>query len=62
MSHFLPDYGFTKNAGTLAMQLIAGHADPKKLQVVNLHPGIIYAAGWKGAGVQPTQLPFDDGE
>lgn len=62
MSHFCSDYSFTKNAGSLAMQLIAGHADPKKLQVVNVHPGVVYSGGWEAAGVPPTILPFDDRE
>lgn len=62
LSHLLPDYALSKNAGTLAMQLIAAHNDPQKLQVVSLHPGVVYAGGWESAGVLPTQLPFDDGE
>lgn len=53
-------YGLTKNSGALLIQQIAAQADPEKLQVINYHPGVIYAGGWEEAGVPNTILPFDD--
>lgn len=55
-----PAYGLTKNAGALTVQQIANRTDPEKLQIVNFHPGVIYADGWKDNGVSETTLPFDD--
>lgn len=53
-------YGLTKNSGALLIQQIAAQADPEKLQVINYHPGVVYAGGWEEAGVPNTILPFDD--
>ncbi|KAI7778405.1 hypothetical protein LA080_002175 [Diaporthe eres] len=53
-------YGLTKNSGALLIQQLAAQSDPEKLQVINYHPGVIYARGWEEAGVPNTILPFDD--
>lgn len=53
-------YGLTKNSGALLVQQIATQSDPEKLQVINYHPGVVYAGGWEEAGVPNTLLPFDD--
>ncbi|KAG6364586.1 hypothetical protein INS49_006188 [Diaporthe citri] len=53
-------YGLTKNSGALLVQQIAAQSDPEKLQVINYHPGVVYAGGWEEAGVPDTLLPFDD--
>lgn len=62
LSSITTDYSLTKNAGTLTMQLIAGHSDPSKMQVISFHPGVIHSAGWENAGVPKDLLPFDDSE
>ncbi|POS79548.1 short-chain dehydrogenase [Diaporthe helianthi] len=56
----VPAYGLTKNSGTLLIQQFAAELDPEKVQVVSFHPGVIYADGWKTAGVPEDILPFDD--
>lgn len=61
MSHVWSDYSFTKNAGTFAMQLIANFYEPEKLQVVSIHPGVIYSDAHRQADLPRTLLPFDDG-
>lgn len=57
-----PAYTLSKNAGTLLNQVIAEHADPEKLQIVNLHPGLVQSADFVRFGVTSDMLPFDDGE
>lgn len=57
-----PAYALSKNAGTFLNQVIAEHANPEKLQVVNLHPGLIHSAELARFGVTSDMLPFDDGE
>lgn len=57
-----PAYALSKNAGTLLNQVIAEHADPEKLQVVNLHPGVVHSDDFEKYGVTSDMLPFDDGE
>lgn len=56
----VPAYGLTKNAGALTLQQIANRSDPEKLQIINLHPGVIYNDAWKQGGISETVLPFDD--
>ncbi len=36
-----PAYSLTKNAGTLAVQLIAKDVQPEDMQIVSFHPGLI---------------------
>lgn len=59
-SHVNPSYALTKNAGTLLSQVIAEHADPEKLQIVSLHPGVVCTPAFAKVGVTPDMLPFDD--
>lgn len=56
----MPSYNLSKAAGTLAMQLVAADADPARLTVVSLHPGVLYSDMWAGVGVARDRLPFDD--
>ncbi|KKY31591.1 putative short chain dehydrogenase [Diaporthe ampelina] len=56
----VPAYGLTKNSGALLVQQLAAQYDPEKLQVVNFHPGVVYAGGWEEAGIPDNLLPFDD--
>lgn len=56
----MPSYNLSKAAGTLAMQLVAADADPARLTVVSLHPGVLYSDMWAGVGVGRDRLPFDD--
>lgn len=60
LSSKVPAYGLTKNSGALLVQQLAAEYDPEKLQVVNFHPGVVYAGGWEEAGVPDNLLPFDD--
>ncbi len=36
-----PAYSLTKNAGTLAVQLIAKDVQPEDMQIVSFHPGLV---------------------
>lgn len=56
----MPSYNLSKAAGTLAMQLVAADADPARLTVVSLHPGVLYSDMWASVGVARDRLPFDD--
>lgn len=55
-----PTYNLSKASGTLAMQLVAIHADPAKLTVVSFHPGVLHTSNWEAAGVSASMMPFDD--
>ncbi|KAK0719146.1 putative short-chain dehydrogenase [Lasiosphaeris hirsuta] len=55
-----PEYGLTKGAGTLAIQYVAQDVKPEDLQVVSIHPGVVYSQAWELAGAPPDMLAFDD--
>ncbi|KAL8367201.1 hypothetical protein RB599_010279 [Gaeumannomyces hyphopodioides] len=59
----VPSYGLSKNAGTLALQLVAADVEPAQLQVVSFHPGTVHTEVFqRDIGVGPRDLPFDDAE
>ncbi|ETS87530.1 hypothetical protein PFICI_01358 [Pestalotiopsis fici W106-1] len=55
-----PSYGLTKNAGSLAMQLIAREADPEQMQIVSYHPGAVFTDAAKRAGAKEDTLDYTD--
>jgi hypothetical protein len=55
-----PAYILSKMTGTLLFQLIALHAPSEKMQVVTMHPGVVYGDGWKAMGFPPDK--FDNGK
>lgn len=56
-----PAYGLTKNAGTMLLQQIVKDVAADELQIVSFHPGVIYNDEYPKAGIQKTDLPYDDG-
>ena len=48
-----PAYTLTKLTGTLFFQLIAQSVPSEKLQIISLHPGLIYNDAWKEMGLDP---------
>lgn len=55
-----PSYILSKMAGTMLFQLIALHVPPEKMQIVTMHPGVVYGDGWKAMGFPPDR--FDSGK
>ena len=55
-----PGYVFSKAAGALYFQLLAQETPHEKIQIVNMHPGLVYNDTWKKMGV-PEEW-FEDGE
>ncbi|KAK3374534.1 hypothetical protein B0H63DRAFT_480440 [Podospora didyma] len=53
-------YGITKNAGTLVMQRIAQDVDPKKIQIINYHPGGILTHAARSVGLDESSGEWDD--
>lgn len=54
-----PTYGLTKNSGTLLMQRIAQDTDPKKMQILSIHPGGIWTKMSKNHGVPDDSYDWD---
>ncbi|KAF2801216.1 NAD(P)-binding protein [Melanomma pulvis-pyrius CBS 109.77] len=55
----LAPYVLSKAAGTLFVQLLANQTPREELQVVTMHPGTIFADGYKNLGITEDMLPFD---
>ncbi|KAI0387933.1 NAD(P)-binding protein [Hypomontagnella monticulosa] len=55
-----PGYGLTKNAGALAMQLIAQDVPVEKMQVLSYHPGAIFTDAARKAGFGEDSMAWDD--
>ncbi|KAI1870064.1 hypothetical protein JX265_006234 [Neoarthrinium moseri] len=55
-----PGYGLTKNAGTLAMQLIAAETRPERMQVVSFNPGPVFTENAKVAGYTEEDFAWND--
>lgn len=58
----MPAYGLSKNAGTLAMQLIAKDTMPEVMQIVSFNPGPVFTPGAELAGISKGDFEFNDGE
>ncbi|KAK4451986.1 NAD(P)-binding protein [Podospora aff. communis PSN243] len=54
-----PTYGLTKNSGTLLMQKIAQDTDPRKMQILSIHPGGIWTKMSKSHGVPDDSYDWD---
>lgn len=55
-----PGYGLTKNAGALALQVVAQDVPASKMQVVNYHPGGIFTESARRNGFTEDSIPWDD--
>lgn len=58
----LAPYVLSKSAGSLFVQLLAREVPKEQLQVVTMHPGTVFADGYKDLGITEDMLPFDQGE
>ncbi|KAK8036324.1 hypothetical protein PG993_008938 [Apiospora rasikravindrae] len=56
----MPVYGISKNAGALAMQLIARDTKPEDMQIVTFNPGPVYTPGAASTGVQESSFDWND--
>ncbi|KAI0408956.1 putative short-chain dehydrogenase [Xylaria palmicola] len=54
-----PGYGLTKNAGQLALQLVAQDTPAEAMQVVSYHPGAVLTDSARGAGWTEDALAWD---
>ena len=54
-----PSYCLTKQAGTLLMQMLALEVDPAQMQIVSVHPGVIFNHAWASAP-EEARPKFDD--
>lgn len=53
-----PGYGMTKNAGALALQVVAQDVAPERMQVLNFHPGAIFTESAEKAGYTRESIPW----
>lgn len=54
-------YVLSKSAGAHFVQLLANQTPREQLQVVHVHPGTVFAAGFAKLGITEDMLPFDQG-
>lgn len=57
----MPAYSLTKASGQFLLQRIAQGVDPKKMQIVNFHPGMIFSETSKNSGLDENSLSWDNG-
>ncbi|KAL7627820.1 hypothetical protein AAE478_002015 [Parahypoxylon ruwenzoriense] len=55
-------YGLTKNAGALALQLVAQDTPPDRMQVLSFHPGAILTESARRAGYTEDSIAWDNAE
>ncbi|KAK6857947.1 hypothetical protein PG995_005646 [Apiospora arundinis] len=55
-------YGLSKNAGALALQLVAQDTKPEVMQVVTFNPGPVFTPGAAGTGVKEGDLAFNSAD
>lgn len=60
-AEIFPSYCLTKNAGTLAVQMIAKGVLPDDMQVLSFHPGAVYTAAVQRGGVPEEAFDWDNG-
>ncbi|KAK7185534.1 hypothetical protein DPSP01_010787 [Paraphaeosphaeria sporulosa] len=58
----LAPYVLSKSAGTLFVQLLARQVPQDQLQVVTMHPGTVFADGFKDLGITEDMVPFDQAD
>ncbi|KAL4881160.1 NAD(P)-binding protein [Aspergillus karnatakaensis] len=54
------NYGASKNAAALLLQLITREIPPDKLQILSFHPGAILTQSARDHGYDENTLPWDD--
>jgi NAD(P)-dependent dehydrogenase (short-subunit alcohol dehydrogenase family) len=57
-----PTYSLTKTSGTLSIQMLADSISVDEMQILSIHPGMMYTEPVKAQGVPEDAFPFDDGE
>lgn len=55
-----PAYILSKMSGTMLFQLIAMTTPSEKVQIVTMHPGVVYGDGWKAMGFPPDRFDSDE--
>lgn len=55
-----PNYGLTKNAGTLLMQQVAREVAVSDTQIISFHPGAILTPGAQKLGLNEASLRWDN--
>ena len=55
-----PAYVLSKTAGALYFQLLAQETPRDKIQIITMHPGLVYNDSWKAMGLPEDW--FEDGE
>ncbi|KAK6189599.1 hypothetical protein LQW54_013103 [Pestalotiopsis sp. IQ-011] len=55
-----PSYGLSKNAGTLAMQLLARATAPDDMQIVSYHPGAVFTDSARKVGIKEDSWDWTD--
>ncbi|GFG16914.1 putative dioxygenase C576.01c [Aspergillus lentulus] len=56
------NYGASKNAAALLLQLIARDVPPSDMQIVSFHPGAVLTETARSHGYDENTLPWDDGK
>ena len=57
----LAPYVLSKSSGTLFVQLLANQVPESELQVVTMHPGTVFADGYKALGITEDTIAWDNG-
>ncbi|KAH8678449.1 putative short-chain dehydrogenase [Xylariales sp. PMI_506] len=55
-----PAYTTTKASMFYALQCTADAISPDEMQIITVHPGMVYGDGWAAFGVTRDMMPFDD--
>ncbi|XXG98351.1 hypothetical protein Hte_004674 [Hypoxylon texense] len=55
-----PGYGLTKNAGALALQVVAQDVPAGRMQIVNYHPGAIFTESAERNGFTKDSIPWHE--
>jgi NAD(P)-dependent dehydrogenase (short-subunit alcohol dehydrogenase family) len=57
-----PTYSLTKTSETLAIQMLADTISVDEMQILSIHPGMLYTEPLAAQGVPEDAFPWDDGE
>jgi NAD(P)-dependent dehydrogenase (short-subunit alcohol dehydrogenase family) len=55
-----PAYILSKMSAMMLFQLIAMTTPSEKVQIVTMHPGVVYGDGWKAMGFTPEKFDKDE--
>jgi NAD(P)-dependent dehydrogenase (short-subunit alcohol dehydrogenase family) len=57
-----PAYALTKNAGTLALQIMTNSVAAEDMQVIQFHPGLVRTEGLTDPIFTPEAFQYEDGK